>query len=134
MAASARAGVERDERVGLQLGERDVLGVERVGPSQLVGDLPGDGLQYSVTQQSDPQSTHVVEVPLRVLLGELATTGGLVEQRQHLGTQQGWTNQLDPSPDSHVVACKVEGDLGSDHVPSHSGNLVMSTCVVRRPT
>src|SRR5450631_473089 len=37
--------IERDERVGLELGQGDVLGVERVWPPELVGDLPCDVLK-----------------------------------------------------------------------------------------
>jgi hypothetical protein len=47
--------IECDERVGLQLGQCDVLGVERVGPPELVGDLPCDVLKDTVSEQSDPQ-------------------------------------------------------------------------------
>jgi hypothetical protein len=62
VSGSGREGwVQCDERVGLKLGEGDVLGVERVVPSQLIGDIPGDSLQDAVAQEPDPQPTDVVE-------------------------------------------------------------------------
>ena len=45
--------VERDERVGLELGQGEVLGLERVGPPELVGDLPRDALKDAVSEQSN---------------------------------------------------------------------------------
>ncbi len=37
--------VERDQSIGLELGQSDVLGVKRVRPPELVGDLPCDVLK-----------------------------------------------------------------------------------------
>jgi hypothetical protein len=44
--------VERDESVCLELRQSDVLGDERVGPPELIGDLPGDVLKDAVTEQA----------------------------------------------------------------------------------
>jgi hypothetical protein len=46
-------GVEGDERVRLELGERDVLGVVGLGPALLLGDLPGATPKRGVSEQAD---------------------------------------------------------------------------------
>lgn len=43
--ASSASSVTK--RVSLKLGQRDILSIERVGPSELVGDLPGDVRAWS---------------------------------------------------------------------------------------
>ena len=80
--------VERDQGVGLELGQGDVLGVERVRPPELVGDLPCDDLKLVVFEQPDPHPAHVVEAPPGILLGHLTAVYCLVEQRQHLGAKK----------------------------------------------
>ncbi len=45
-----------------EVGKRDVLGVERVGPAELVGDLPGDALEDRVAEQSNLKSAHIGEL------------------------------------------------------------------------
>jgi hypothetical protein len=40
--------VERDQRVGAELSQRDVLGVKGIGPPEQDGGLPGDVLQDAV--------------------------------------------------------------------------------------
>jgi hypothetical protein len=46
--------IERDEGVGLELGQGNVLGVKRVRSSKLAGDLPCDVLKDAVSQQPNP--------------------------------------------------------------------------------
>jgi hypothetical protein len=46
--------IERDDGVGLKLGQGNVLGVKRVRPSKLAGDLPCDVLKDAVSQQPNP--------------------------------------------------------------------------------
>ncbi len=60
--------VERDQCVGLELGQSDVLGVKRVRPSELVGDLPRDALKDAISEQPDPQAAYVVEASLGLVL------------------------------------------------------------------
>jgi hypothetical protein len=76
--------VERDQSVGLKLGQGDVLGVKRVGPAELAGDLPGDVLEDTVPEQPDPQPAQVAELPVSVRLGHLTAMYCLAEERQHL--------------------------------------------------
>jgi hypothetical protein len=76
--------VERDQRVGVELGQGDVLGVKGMGPPEQDGDLPGDVLKDAVPEQPDPQRAHVVELSLGILPGHLAAAGCLVGKRQHL--------------------------------------------------
>jgi len=44
--------VERDECIGLERSQCDVLGVERVRPPELVGDLPCDVLKDTVSERN----------------------------------------------------------------------------------
>ena len=69
----SKIGIKGDERIGLQLSQGQVLGVKRVRRTELVCDLPRDTLQNSVTQESNPQPADVVELPLGILLGQVAT-------------------------------------------------------------
>jgi len=63
--------VEGDQGVGPELGQGDVLGVERVGPPELVGD-PCEVLKDAVCEQPDPQPAHVAEPSPGILLSYLA--------------------------------------------------------------
>ena len=48
--------VERDQSVGLELGQGDVLGVKRVRPPELVSDLPCDVLEDAVLRAAGSAS------------------------------------------------------------------------------
>lgn len=75
-----QSSVQHDQSVGQKLGERDVLGVDGVGPAELVCDLPRDVLQHAVAEHSTPQRAHVVQLSLRVVLGQLTAAYGSVEE------------------------------------------------------
>jgi len=45
--------VERDQRVGVELGQCDVFGVIGIGPAEQDGGLSGDVLQDAVPEQPD---------------------------------------------------------------------------------
>ncbi len=47
--------VERDQRVGVELGQCHVLGVKGVRPPEQDGGLPCDVLKDAVPEQPDPQ-------------------------------------------------------------------------------
>lgn len=55
LARIGEVGAEGDQRVGAQLGQGGVLGVEGVRPPEQAGGLPGDALQDAVAQQPDPR-------------------------------------------------------------------------------
>ena len=78
--------VERDQSVGLELGQSYVLGVKRVRPAKLVGDLPCGVLKevFVVFAQMDPHPARVEEASLSVFLGHLTAVYCLVEERHHL--------------------------------------------------
>jgi hypothetical protein len=95
--------VERDQRVGVELGQGDVLGVEGVGPPEQDGGLPGDVLKDAVPEQPDPQPAHVLKLPLGILPGHLTAAHGLVQKRQYLGAQQGRGQDLMPAADHGLV-------------------------------
>ena len=46
--------VERDQRVSVELGQGDVLGVEGVGPPEQDGGFPCDALKDAVAEQPEP--------------------------------------------------------------------------------
>lgn len=54
--------IECDERVGVELGQGDVLGVEGVDPAELVCDVPCDLLKDTVAEQTNPQPAEVAEL------------------------------------------------------------------------
>jgi hypothetical protein len=64
--------IERDERVGLELGQGDLSGVRGVRPPEGVGDLSCEVLKDPVSEQSNPQPPHVVERALGVLHSHLS--------------------------------------------------------------
>ena len=72
--------VERDQSVGLELGQSDVLSVKRVRPPELVGDLPCGVLKEVVFVHPDPHPLRVEEASLGILLGHLTTVYCLVEE------------------------------------------------------
>jgi CPA1 family monovalent cation:H+ antiporter len=113
--------VKRDERVSLELGQRDVLGVKRVGPSELVGDLPRDVLQDTISEQPNPQAAHVVELTIRVLLGHLTMAYCSEEQRQHLRASKCRSQELVLVGDHDLVLGHAKGHVRTDHVLGHSG-------------
>jgi hypothetical protein len=76
--------VERDQRVGVRLGQCDVLGVKGVRPPEQDGGFPRDLLEDAVPQQPDSQSVHVAEVLLSIPRGHFAAACCLVEKRRHL--------------------------------------------------
>jgi hypothetical protein len=76
--------VERDQRVGVELGQGHVLGVKGVRPAEQAGGLPGDILKDAVSEQPHPQPSHVFELPLGLLPGHLAAADCLIQERQHL--------------------------------------------------
>jgi hypothetical protein len=55
------------QRVGVELGQGDVLGVKGVRPPEQDGGLPHDVLKDAVSEQPDPESAHVVELSLGIL-------------------------------------------------------------------
>jgi hypothetical protein len=111
--------IERDQGIGLQLGQGDVLGIQRVRPSELVGDIPRYALQHPVSEQPDPQPAHVVELPLGILLGHLTAADRLVEKRQQLRAQQRRSQDPMLVTDRGLVLSQVNGDVRTDHVPGH---------------
>jgi hypothetical protein len=78
--------VERDEGVRLELRQGDVLGVERVGPTELVGDLPGNAPEDTVAERSNAQTSDVVQALLGVLPREFPSLTGLKAEGEGCAT------------------------------------------------
>src|SRR5215831_520064 len=76
--------IERDQRVAVELGQGDVLGVKGVRPPEQAGGLPCDVLKDAVSEQPDPEPAHVVELSLGIPPGHLTAAYCLIEKRQQL--------------------------------------------------
>ena len=77
--SARQLGVQGDERVRLQLGECDVLGVVGRGPPQLLGDIPGPTPEHGVAEEADrhrPDAGEPVDGDIR---RDLARVNGLVQ-------------------------------------------------------
>jgi hypothetical protein len=72
--------VERDQGVGLEPGQSDVLGVKRVGPPELAGDILGRVLKEVVFVQPDPHPARVEQASPGILLGHLTAAYCLIEE------------------------------------------------------
>jgi len=63
--------IERNQRVGLELGQGDVLGGKGVRPSEQASGLPCDVLKDEIFDQPDRQPVHVAKLPLGILPSQL---------------------------------------------------------------
>ena len=111
--------VERDQRVGMELSQCDVLGGKGIRPPEQDGGLPCDVLKDAVPEQPDPQPAHVLELPLGILPGHLTAAHCLVQKRQHLRPQQHRSQDLMPAADHGFIVSQANGDVRTDHVPGH---------------
>ena len=113
-------GVQGDERVRLQLGECDVLGVVGRGPPQLLGDIPGPTPEHGVAEEADrhrPDAGEPVDGDIR---RDLARVNGLVQGRQRLGAQERWRKQLVLGRDLDPLTRQLEGDAAVNHELGHA--------------
>jgi hypothetical protein len=80
------SAVKRDQSVGFELGQSDVLRLKRFRPAELVSDLPCGVLKEVVVVfvQPDSHPARVEEASFGVLLGHLTATYCLIEEREHL--------------------------------------------------
>jgi hypothetical protein len=92
--SARQLGVQGDERVRLQLGECDVLGVVGRGPPQLLGDIPGPTPEHCVAEEADRQRPDAGEPVDGDIRRDLARVNGLVQGRQRLGAQERRRKQL----------------------------------------
>lgn len=96
--------VEGDQRVGVELGQGDVLGVKGVGLPEEAGGLPRN-------QRPDPQPANVVELSLGIPPGHLTAASCLVEQRQHLGAKERRSQDLVVAADYGLVVSQPNDDV-----------------------
>jgi hypothetical protein len=125
--------VERDQRVGVKLGQGDVLGVKGVRPPEQDCRLPCDVLKDAIPEQPDPEPAHVVELSLGILPGHLAAAYCLVEKRQHLRAKKRRGQDLMFAADHGLVAGQANGDVWADHVPGHGRSVLLRCCATRAP-
>jgi hypothetical protein len=126
--------IERDQSVGLDLGQSDVLGVKHVRPPELAGDLPRDVLKGTVSEQPDPEPAHVAEVSPGVLLSHLAAMNCLVEKRQHVRAKKRRSQDLMFTANHGIVVSQVNGDVRTDHVPGHGRPVPLRCCAAQAST
>ncbi len=69
-----------DQGVCLQPRQGDVFGVERVGPADLISDLPGDLLKDAVSEQPESQPADVRQGIVGSRSGQLTPARALVQQ------------------------------------------------------
>ena len=111
--------IKRDERVRLELSQGDVLGIESVQPSELLGNAPGSALQDAVSEKSNPQSARVGEVPLGVPSGHLLAPHRPVETGQHQRAKQRRSENLVRVRDPYPLARHANRNIWTDHEPGH---------------
>jgi hypothetical protein len=112
-------GVEGDERIRLQLGECDVLGVVGLGPPQLVGELPGPTPEDGVAEEADRQRPDAGEPVEGDIRRDLALVHGLVQGRQRLGAQQRRRKELVLGRDLDPFTRQLEDDAAVDDESGH---------------
>ena len=88
--------VQGDERVRLQLRERDVLGVVGRGPSQPIRQIPRPTPEHGVAEEPDRHPPDAGEAVARDVGRDLAPLDGLVQGRQRLGTKERRCEELVP--------------------------------------
>jgi len=118
----------------LELGQGNVLGVQRVRPPELVGDLPGDVLQDMVAEQPDPQPAHVAQPQPGILLGHLAAAYRLVQERKQLRAQQRRSQKLMIFGYHGLVMGELKGDLRADHVFGHGRSVPLAASLIESGT
>ncbi len=97
--------IERDQSVGLELGQGDVLGVKRVRPPELVGDLPCDFLKLAVLEQPDPPLRSEEVTDRMLIFGERHLRTILAEYEAHYnGRRPHRSRHLRPPRPDHPVA------------------------------
>jgi hypothetical protein len=82
--AVRKVGVERHERVRLELGESDVLRFVGARQVELLGDLPCHPPEHGIAEQADLQAIDVIETHACFVFGHLTPPHGLVDRRQGL--------------------------------------------------
>ena len=112
--------VQRHERVCLELRERDVFGVERLRPAELIRHLPGPTPEDGVAEEPDRHALDAGKVLASGVGRELAALDGLVEDRQRLGAQKRRREELVLGRDLDPLARQVEDDAAVDDESRHA--------------
>ncbi|BBY50522.1 hypothetical protein MARA_39900 [Mycolicibacterium arabiense] len=111
--------VRGGQRVGLQLGQRDVLGPVGVRPVEFSGDPPGAVLQYSVPEESDPQPADAVENLATGAFVDVATAYRAVDEGERLRAQQRRSREAVLRWDGRVARGEVDGRRCVDDEDGH---------------
>ena len=108
--------IQGHERVGLQLRERDILGVVRRSPAELFRQIPRPPPEDCVAEKPDRQPLDAGKALARGVGGELAPVDCLVQGRQRLRTEEGRGEQLMLVRDLAITR-QLEHGAGVDHEP-----------------
>jgi hypothetical protein len=111
--------VQGYERVCLQQGERNVLGVVGRGPSQLIRDFPGPTPEHRVAEEPDLHPPDAGEMFARDFGWDLPALDGLVEGRQRLGTKERRCQEFVLAWDLDLRAHQVKDGAGVYDKPGH---------------
>ena len=84
LGAPSEVCVQRDERVGLELRQGEVLGLEGRRPAEPLRDVPRASPEHAVAEEADRHPSDPVELVTRATGGEVAPLDGLVERGEHL--------------------------------------------------
>jgi hypothetical protein len=107
-------GVQSDERIRLQLRQRQVLRVVGLRPSEPVGDVPGVAAENCVAEQADRHRLDAVE-PLSGDLGrDLAAIHCLVKGGQRLRAKERRRKQLVLGGNLNPLTCKPKDNAAVD--------------------
>ena len=117
--AARQLRIQRDERVCLEQREREVLGVVRLRPAQLIRYLPGATSEHGVAKKPDRHLPYTGESLACDIGRELAPLHSLVQSRQRLGPQQRRRKQLVLGLDLDPLTRQIEHGAGVDYEPGH---------------
>ena len=120
----------------MQLSECNVLGVVRLGPSELIGQVPGPTPEHGVSEEPNRHPPDAGEAVARDVGRDLTPVGGLVQGRQRLGAQERWRKELVLGRDLDPLTRQMEDDAAVDDESRHvavDATRSRSASVLERP-
>lgn len=111
--------VQGDERVCLQLSERNVLGIVGLDPPQLLGEVSGPTAEHGVAEEADWHSPDAGEPTKGDIRRDLAPMHCLMHGRERLGAQERRRKKLVLGSDLDPLTCEMEDDAAVDDESGH---------------
>lgn len=103
----------------LQLGDGEVLRIERCLPTLLAGDLPRGTARHTICKEPHLQLREALVVLQRNLLGDLSAAHARQQQRECLRAHEARSHDLMRRTDLHTLPDEVQQGRSIDHVASH---------------